>query len=65
MTYEPDADCPDSDYEAEGLAWLVAHPDQLPKGKRVAYLESCGWSHFEEWRRAGGESWVVRFEVTK
>ncbi len=64
-TKEPDAETPDSDYEAEGLAWLAEHPDSLPKGKRIAYLDSCSREHFEEWREAGGWSWVVRFEVMK
>lgn len=63
VTHERDADTPDSDYGAEGFTYLQAHPELLPKGKRLAYLAQVSWEAFEEWRQAGGTSWVCRFEV--
>lgn len=63
VTWEPDADAPDSDYGAEGFAFLYRNPELLPKGQRVAYLLKCSRGAFNEWRRAGGSSWVVRFSV--
>lgn len=65
VTKEPDSLTPGSDYEAEGFAWLEAHPDELPKGKRLAYLEAVSRDAFDEWREDGGESWVCRFEIVE
>jgi len=61
--YEADADAPDTDYVAEGFAHYAAHPEQLPKGNRLAYLDTVSWESFCHWREAGGHSWVIRFAV--
>lgn len=63
VTHERDADAPDSDYEAEGFAWLRDHPAALPKTDRQLYRLNVERASFEEWRREGGRSWVIRFEV--
>lgn len=61
-------DTPDSDYQAEGLEWLLAHPDVLSKiidgNPREAWLRtSCTRAGFDRWRQSGGVVWVVRFEL--
>ena len=38
VIYEANALAPASDYEAEGFAFLEAHPDLLPKRDRSIYL---------------------------
>ncbi len=60
---ELDSDAPDSDYEAEGFAWLEAHPEHLPTSRRVGYMVQVSRAWFDHWRESGGASWVVRFEV--
>lgn len=63
VTKERDSETPDSDYAAEGFAWFEQHPEQLPKGERVRYLETVTWESFERWRCGSGSSWVCRFTV--
>ncbi len=63
VTKEANSETPDSDYEAEGMAYLAKHPDALPKAKRIDYLEQVSWGGFVWWRLCEGESWVIRFEV--
>ena len=65
VTKEPNADMPDSDYEAEGFRWYAENPDQLPKKDRFAYLDGVSWEAFDSWRQSGGESWVIRFTLWK
>ena len=60
---EADSDAPDGDYEAEGFAWLAEHPTCLPKSGRLGYLEQVSRESFDAWRRMGGRSWVVRFDM--
>lgn len=62
-TKKPDAETSHSDYEDEGLEWLTEHPESLPKGNRIAYLDGCSREFFEDWRRSGGSIWLVPFEV--
>lgn len=62
-TWEADARAPDSDYEAEGFAFLEAHPDLLPKAARGKHRMTLTHEAFNRWRQAGGFSWVVRFDV--
>lgn len=69
VTYEPNRDMPDSDYEAEGLAWLLAHPDALP-GKpeseiRLGYMLDASRPLFDQWRRGRARSWVCRFSLVE
>ena len=67
-THEPDADAPDGDWEAEGFGWFwereveraFADGFDHPHGEIAERVEYEG---FEEWRAAGGSSWVIRFEV--
>ena len=55
---EPISDMPDSDYEAEGFAYLDANRHLLPK--RMPYDVSR--AGFEAWRQSSGSMWVIRFE---
>ena len=54
---EPDANMPDSDYEAEGFAYL--HPRGI--GKAAGHDTSR--AGFAAWRESGESSWVCRFEL--
>lgn len=49
---------PDSDYYAEGFAYLDANRHLLPKS--MPYDVSR--TGFDEWRRSGESMWVIRFE---
>lgn len=61
---EPDAAAPDSDYEAEGFAFLAELAD-LPSASRSKLLPRLDRAGFDTWRQAGGNSWVVRFELVE
>lgn len=63
--YQPMVEMPDSDYEAEGFAWLLAHPAHLPKtiGGLPTTLHEFTREGFEHWRTYGEAMWVVRFEL--
>lgn len=63
VTKEWDRDAPDDDYEAEGFAWMEAHPESLPKADRGFYLGRVSRDAYDQWRRGSGWSWVCRFEV--
>ncbi len=52
---------PDSDYEAEGFAFLDEHPELKPPCWRDVDLRK----KFEMDRALGEELWVVRFEIVK
>lgn len=58
--YEPDADAPDSDWQAEGFQWF-----QNRYGPRLKNGRDVSRHGFNTWRQAGGSSWVVRFEVVE
>lgn len=69
VTYEQDADAPDADWEAEGFGWFwdremdrvdATDPGSLPRSE---IADRVGWDGFEAWRKLGGSSWVIRFEV--
>ncbi len=64
---EPNAWMPDSDYEAEGFAYLYAHPEVLPKTifGHKASREDFSWDAFCRWRWNGKSMWVVRFEIVQ
>ncbi len=71
VTKEADADAPDSDYDAEGFGWYFDReverawqddPGSVPDSE---IAEQCCPHGFDEWRRAGGTSWVVRFELVE
>lgn len=49
------AQMPDSDYEAEGFAWMALYPERVPRPSLAATQE------FERSRQSGGSMWVVRF----
>ncbi len=57
---EPLSTTPDSDYEAEGWAWLHEHQGLLPRW--IAAGDCCPQA-FREWRTRATEMWVVRFRV--
>lgn len=50
---------PDSDFEAEGFAFLSQNPHLLPKTMPYDVF----WEGFCAWRDSGGSMWIVRFEV--
>jgi hypothetical protein len=55
---------PDSDYIAEGFAWLHEHQDQISQaGRRV--FGTFSFADFERWRQQPGGMWVVRFELVE
>lgn len=65
-TFEPMATMPYSDYEAEGFAWLLAHPEAWPKtifGRKCVGNKDFSQYAFEQWRKSGGSMWVVRFQL--
>ena len=64
-TYERDADAPDSDYEAEGFPWLADNQHLLPASVRKQARVTLSREYFDAWRRAGGSSWVVRFDLVE
>lgn len=49
---------PDSDYEAEGFAYLDANRHLLPK----SMLYDVSRAGFNAWRKSGEQLWVIRFE---
>ena len=62
---EPMAAMPDTDYEAEGFAWLHTHPEHCPatiNGSPSSH-EDFSRAAFDAWRRSGGSMTVVRFEL--
>lgn len=58
--YEADSAVPDSDYEAEGFAYLNEHPELLPKPEDRARVTPAG---FIAWKCGPYWSWVVRFKL--
>jgi hypothetical protein len=51
---------PDSDYEAEGFAYMSAHGVRLSVNGPLPTRD-----YFEGWRRSGESLWVVRFELVE
>ena len=58
---EPISAMPNSDYEAEGFAWLAVHPEAI-NTKRFGCFT---WADFLVWRGSGVDYWVIRFEVLR
>jgi hypothetical protein len=56
------SDMPDSDYQAEGMAWLHAHPSACIEAGRRQFRDFC-WDCFDAWRREGSPCYTVRFEI--
>lgn len=54
--FEPLADMPDSDYQAEGFEWITKYDAAPPHRLLQATPEG-----FAEWRASGRSMWVVRF----
>ena len=59
------ADLLDSDYEAEGLAWLRDHPDSWPKTLfgRKFHPDLVSRPAFNERRRDADPIWIIRFAL--
>lgn len=55
VTYESTADMPDSDYEAEGFAYM----ERIGKGRPNLTSREA----FDEWRKTAEEMFVVRFKI--
>lgn len=64
---EPDSNAPDSDYEAEGFAWTLAHWDTVPASVRreLGFSATVGRAAFDRWRQMGGLSTVIRFMLVR
>lgn len=71
-TFEPLADMPDSDYDAEGFAWLSEHPESWPKTTQgmpagPVFRHQFSREGFNMWRYSdegrAGYMWVVRFAL--
>lgn len=60
---QPLEEMSDEDYFSEGFAWLKAHPEAMPNAAQAQCWADCTWAGFERWRNAGGEVWVVRYEI--
>lgn len=62
---EPLSQMPATDYEAEGFAFLAAHPELLPElAHRDAWFrEGCSRQAFEAYKNNPESLYVVRFEV--
>lgn len=58
-TWEPLADMPDSDYEAEGFSYLHEAGFVPPASSG---FEDFSFESFERWRQSGDSTWVIRFE---
>lgn len=50
-------DMPESDYAAEGFAWIAEHGDGRARERAAAV--------WREWREAGHVLWVVRFDLVR
>ena len=59
VEYELMADMPDTDYQAEGFAYLHEHPELVPASMPI----DISREGFEAWRNSGGSKAVVRFEI--
>lgn len=62
VTKEPISKMPDSDFEAEGFAYLEEKGIAPPKGMPVIAFTREG---FELWRASGQTVWVLRFKVVE
>ena len=62
---ELDSLAPDGDYEAEGFAFFAEHPELLPKAAREQARVTLSREAFDQWRKGGGKSWVIRFEIVE
>ena len=58
---EPIADMPDSDYEAEGFAYLFENPHLVPKSCPI----DVSPEGFNAWRDSGAVYYTVRFEIVE
>lgn len=59
VTHEPMRMMPDSDYEAEGFAYLHATSDGAPNHMKI----DTSPAGFDQWRQSGGNKYVVRFKL--
>lgn len=60
VKFEPIALMPDSDYEAEGFAYMAAHNLRLVCDGLIPTRD-----YFEWWRNTGESFWTVRFELVE
>lgn len=60
IAVEPISAMPDSDYEAEGFAWLHARGQRPPKS---APFPDFSRGSFDAWRASGATVTVVRFKL--
>jgi hypothetical protein len=56
--FDPLRNMPDSDYEAEGFAYMTMHGLRLSVNGPLPTRD-----YFELWRRSGDSMWVVRFRL--
>lgn len=65
VTKEPMFTMPDSDYEAEGFAYLADNLHLLPKSGEFSHPERVSRESFAAAQRASACVWVVRFELVE
>ncbi|MBW2090656.1 MAG: hypothetical protein JRI34_00835 [Deltaproteobacteria bacterium] len=56
---------PDEDFEKEGFAYFLENPDQIPRRGLLNYGIRDPWRVFRIWRAAGGDYWIVDFEMVE
>lgn len=56
---QPLSEMPDSDYEAEGFAYLDAHRYLIPRSMPITVTREG----FNAWRQGGGTPYVVEFKI--
>jgi len=67
-TWEPQSQMPDSDYAAEGWAWLYDYPEYAPlqiDGLPIDPLQEFSRETFRLWQSRDYSQWVVRFELVE
>lgn len=64
-TIESMQDAPDSDYEAEGFAFLHENPHLIPKAAIKNVVGDASMEAFDKWRKSQGLVHVVRFELVE
>lgn len=56
---QPISEMPDSDYEAEGFAYLNENKHLVP----TCMPYDVSWEGFEAWRRSGATPYVIEFKI--
>lgn len=65
VTWEFFDEMPDSDYAGEGLEYLAAHPELLPKSGPYSDPYMVSRERFAAWQQQPGGCWVIRFDLVE